>query len=282
MQHAEWTGSELYKNALKQFDKASEVMKLDPNVRDRLRHPKRCLVVSVPVRMDDGTIKNFAGYRVQHSMTLGPSKGGIRYHPTVCLSEITGLAMLMTFKCSLMDLPLGGAKGGIRCDPNILSRGEKQRMTRRYTTEILPFIGPDRDVPAPDIGTNPQIMAWMMDTYSQEVGFAIPGVVTGKPIEIGGSLGRRDATGRGVGYTILEAAKHLNISLDQNTTVVIQGYGQVGSAAARKMHKVGCSVIALSDENGGIYNPKGLDIEKVDAYVKEKRTLSGYPNADSI
>ncbi|OGQ36643.1 MAG: glutamate dehydrogenase, partial [Deltaproteobacteria bacterium RIFCSPHIGHO2_12_FULL_43_9] len=282
MQHAEWTGSELYKNALKQFDKASEVMKLDPNVRDRLRHPKRCLVVSVPVRMDDGTIKNFAGYRVQHSMTLGPSKGGIRYHPTVCLSEITGLAMLMTFKCSLMDLPLGGSKGGIRCDPNVLSRGEQQRMTRRYTTEILPFIGPDKDVPAPDIGTNPQIMAWIMDTYSQEVGYAVPGVVTGKPIEIGGSLGREEATGRGVVYCIIEAAKHLNINLDEKIKVAIQGFGNVGSSAARKMAKIGCRVIAISDVKTGIYNENGIDIDEASKYVKQNKYLKGFPGGEEI
>lgn len=282
MQETKLFSGELYNNALKQIDLAAQTMHLDPNVAGRLKYPKRTLIVSVPVRMDDGHIKVFEGYRVQHNMTLGPGKGGIRYSPLVTLSEIATFAMQMTLKCSLFQLPLGGAKGGIRCNPNRMSRGEKQRMTRRFTSEIFNLIGPDKDIPAPDIGTDEQVMAWMMDTYSQEVGFAIPGVVTGKPIEIGGSLGRRDATGRGVGYTILEAAKHLNISLDQNTTVVIQGYGQVGSAAARKMHKVGCSVIALSDENGGIYNPKGLDIEKVDAYVKEKRTLSGYPNADSI
>lgn len=282
MQHAEWTGSELYKNALKQFDKAAELMKLDPNVRDRLRHPKRCLVVSVPVRMDDGTIKNFAGYRVQHNMTLGPGKGGLRYHPTVSLSEISGLAMLMTFKCSLMDLPLGGSKGGIRCDPNVLSRGEKQRMTRRYTTEILPFIGPDKDVPAPDIGTNSQIMAWIMDTYSQEVGYAVPGVVTGKPIEIGGSLGREEATGRGVVYCIIEAAKHLNINLDEKIRVAIQGFGNVGSSAARKMHKIGCKVIAISDVKTGIYNKNGLDIDEASKYVRQNQYLKGFPGGEEI
>lgn len=282
MQHSEWTGSELYKNALKQFDKAAELMKLDPNVRDRLRHPKRCLVVSVPVRMDDGTIKNFTGYRVQHNMTLGPGKGGIRYHPTVSLSEISGLAMLMTFKCSLMDLPLGGSKGGIRCDPNTLSRGETQRMTRRFTTEILPFIGPDKDVPAPDIGTNAQIMAWIMDTYSQEVGYAVPGVVTGKPVEIGGSLGREEATGRGVVYCILEAAKHLNINLDKNTKVSIQGFGNVGSSAAKKMHKIGCKVIAISDVKSGIYNKSGIDIDAALKYIMENKYLSGFPEGDII
>jgi len=282
MKQAEWTGSEIYINALRQFDKASEIMNLDYNVRDRLRHPKRCLVVSVPVRMDDGSIKSYPGYRVQHNMTLGPAKGGIRYHPTVNLSEISALAMLMTFKCALMDLPLGGAKGGIRVDPTKLSRGEKQRMTRRFTTEILPFIGPDRDVPAPDIGTDAQVMAWMMDTYSQEIGHAVPGVVTGKPVVIGGSLGREEATGRGVVYCVIEAAKHLNMNLDKKTKVVIQGFGNVGTSAAKKMEKIGCRVVAISDVSGGFYNDKGINVEDAVEYVKEHKTLQDFEGGDQV
>ncbi|MFC2075389.1 Glu/Leu/Phe/Val dehydrogenase [Bdellovibrionota bacterium] len=282
MKQPEWFGSEFYTNALRQFDKAAEIINLDANVRDRLRYPKRCLIVDVPVRMDDGTIKNYPGYRVQHNMTLGPAKGGMRYHPTVDLSEVSALAFLMTFKCSLVGLPLGGGKGGIKCDPTKFSRGEKQRLTRRFTTEILPIIGPDRDIPAPDVNTDAQTMAWMMDTYSQEVGYTVPGVVTGKPVAIGGSLGREEATGRGVIYSVIEAAKYLNMSLDKNTTVVIQGFGNVGIHAARKIHKIGCTVTAISDVSGGYYNEKGLDIEAAYAHVRERGTLQDWTGGDKI
>jgi len=273
---------ELYKDAVKQLEHVAEIMKLDPNVAGRLKYPKRSLVVSVPVRMDDGHIEVFAGYRVQHNMTLGPGKGGVRYHPSVNLSDTAALAMSMSLKCALFNLPLGGAKGGVRCNPNRMSRGEKQRMTRRYTMEIFNIIGPDKDIPAPDIGTDEQIMAWMMDCYSQNVGFAIPGAVTGKPIEIGGSLGRTDATGKGVIYTVMEAANHLNIKLDKNISVVIQGYGKVGSEAARKVDKIGCTVIAVSDENGGIYNKKGLKLDKLSQHLAEKNPLGSFKEAESI
>src|SRR3989338_3297990 len=272
----------LYKNALKQLDLACTAMKLDPNVAARLKYPKRALIVSVPVRMDDKSIKVFEGYRVQHSLTLGPGKGGVRYHPSVTLSETAALAMLMTLKCSLFGLPLGGAKGGVRCNPNQMSRQEKQNLTRRYTSEISNFIGPDKDIPAPDIGTDEQTMAWMMDTYSQELGFAVPGVVTGKPLEIGGSLGRTDSTGQGVAYTIISAAKYLNMTLDKDTTVIIQGYGKVGNSAARKMDKIGCKIIAVSDENGGIYNPKGLDLEAIHKHLTAKKNLAGFPEAQPV
>jgi glutamate dehydrogenase (NAD(P)+) len=277
-----WEESSLFKNAVKQLDRAAAIMNLDPNVLTRLHTPKRALIVSVPVRMDDGHIEVFEGYRVHHNMSLGPAKGGIRYHPDVNLSEVAGLAMLMTFKCSLMHLPLGGAKGGIRVDPNKLSRSELQRMTRRYTTEIMPFIGPEKDVPAPDVGTNAQTMAWIVDTYSQIKGYSVPGVVTGKPIEIGGSLGRVEATGRGVVYSLIEAAKTRNMSLDERTTVVVQGFGNVGSAAAKKIQKIGCKVIAVSDVSGGIYNKNGLDLDNVNAYLAKNRVLKGYPEADFI
>ncbi len=277
-----WEESTFYQNAVKQLEYAGQVMNLDPNVLTRLKTPKRALIVSVPVRMDDGNIKVFEGYRVHHSMSMGPAKGGIRYHPSVSLSETAALAMLMTFKCSLMNLPLGGGKGGIAVDPSKLSRGEKQRLTRRYTTEILPFIGPEKDIPAPDVGTDSQTMAWILDTYSQELGYCVPGVVTGKPIEVGGSLGREEATGRGVVYTIIEASKALNIKLDENTKVAVQGFGNVGRAAAKKMQKIGTTVVAVSDYTGGIYNPKGLDLDHVSAYIAKNKTLGGYPEAEAI
>lgn len=257
-------------------------MNLDPNIAARLSTPKRALIVSVPVRMDDGHIQVFEGYRVHHNMSLGPAKGGIRYHPDVSLSEVAGLAMLMTFKCSLMSLPLGGAKGGIRVDPSKLSRGETQRMTRRYTTEILPFIGPEKDIPAPDVGTNAQTMAWIVDTYSQIHGYSVPGVVTGKPIDIGGSLGREEATGRGVVYCLIEAAKHLNMNLDEKTRIVIQGYGNVGSAAARKISKIGCKVVAVSDVSCGIYNPNGLNLDDLNTWIQKNKVLKGYPEAQEV
>jgi glutamate dehydrogenase (NAD(P)+) len=277
-----WEESLLFKNAVKQLDKAATVINLDPNILERLHTPKRALIVSVPVRMDDGHIKVFEGYRVHHNMSLGPAKGGIRYHHDVSLSEVAGLAMLMTFKCSLMGLPLGGAKGGIRVDPSKLSRNELQRMTRRYTTEILQFIGPDKDIPAPDVGTNGQTMAWLMDTYSQIHGYAIPGVVTGKPIEVGGSLGREEATGRGVVYCLIEAAKHLNVNLDDKIRVVIQGYGNVGSAAARKISKIGCKVVAISDVSGGIHNANGLNLDDVQIWLDKNKLLKGYPEAQAV
>ncbi len=277
-----WEESQFYQNAVRQLEFASEVMGLDPNVLIRLKTPKRALIVSVPVRMDNGQIKVFEGYRVHHSMSMGPAKGGIRYHPSVSLSETAALAMLMTFKCSLMNLPLGGAKGGVAVDPTLLSRGEKQRLTRRYTTEILPLIGPEKDIPAPDVGTDGQTMAWILDTYSQEIGHCVPGVVTGKPIEVGGSLGREEATGRGVVYSIIEAAKVLNIKLDENTKVAVQGFGNVGKSAAKKMAKIGTTVVAVSDVSGGIYNPAGLNLDHVQQYIATNRTLAGYKEAEHI
>ncbi|MBS1986194.1 MAG: Glu/Leu/Phe/Val dehydrogenase [Bdellovibrionales bacterium] len=277
-----WEESPLFQNAVKQLNRAADIMSLDPNIARRLQTPKRALIVSVPVRMDDGQIKVFEGYRVHHSMSLGPAKGGIRYHPDVSLSEVAGLAMLMTCKCALMNLPLGGAKGGIRVDPSKLSRGENQRMTRRYTTEIMSFIGPEKDIPAPDVGTNAQTMAWIVDTYSQIKGHAVPGVVTGKPIDCGGSLGREEATGRGVVYCLIEAAKHLNMNLDEKMRVVVQGYGNVGSAAARKIAKIGCKVVAISDVSGGIYNPNGLNLDDVNVWLAKNKILKGYPEAQVV
>jgi glutamate dehydrogenase (NAD(P)+) len=257
-------------------------MKLDPNILRRLCTPKRALIVSVPVRMDDGQIQVFEGYRVHHNMTLGPAKGGIRYHHDVSLSEVAGLAMLMSVKCALMALPLGGAKGGIRVDPSKLSRSELQRLTRRYTSEVYSMLGPDKDIPAPDVGTNAQTMAWIMDTYSQQTGYAVPGVVTGKPIEIGGSLGRSEATGRGVVYCLIEAARVLGKDLNENMRIAIQGYGNVGAAAAKKIQKIGCKVVAISDVSGGLYNPNGLDLDAVNKHLEETKYLKGYKDADAI
>lgn len=251
-----------FRLAVAQFDKAAELMGLDSNLRERLKYPQRSLVVSIPIRMDDGHVEVYTGYRVQHDSSRGPSKGGIRYHPHVNLGEVAALAMWMTWKCALADLPYGGAKGGVAVAPKALSRSELQRLTRRYASEIFPLVGPDKDVPAPDVGTDAQVMAWIMDTYSQQVGYAVPGVVTGKPLSIGGSLGREEATGRGVVCVTLEALRHLQIAVD-NTTVAIQGFGNVGSHTARIMHESGAKVIAVSDVSGGIYNPRGLDIPKL-------------------
>ncbi|MBM4123356.1 MAG: Glu/Leu/Phe/Val dehydrogenase [Nitrospira sp.] len=248
-----------FRLAVAQFDQAAEQMKLDPNLRERLTLPERSLIVSVPVRMDDGTVKVFTGYRVKHDSSRGPSKGGIRYHPDVNLGEVAALAMWMTWKCALAGLPYGGAKGGVQVAPEQLSRGELQRLTRRYAAEIFPLIGPDKDVPAPDVGTDAQVMAWIMDTYSQQMGFAVPGVVTGKPLSIGGSLGREEATGRGVVDVTLEAMQHLGMDV-RGATVAVQGFGNVGSHTARIMQEAGAKVIAVSDKTGGLYNPKGLDI----------------------
>jgi glutamate dehydrogenase (NAD(P)+) len=274
--------NELFKNVVKQIDETCALAGIDPNIGDRLKRPKRALVVSVPVRMDDGSIHVFEGYRVQHNMTLGPGKGGIRYHQDVSLSEVAALATLMTMKCSLVGLPLGGAKGGIRVNPNLLSRAEKQAMTRRYTVEISNLIGPDRDIPASDVGTGGQEMAWIMDSFSQIKGFAVPGVVTGKPVEIGGSLGREESTGRGVVFCAEEAAKILRIPMAKETTVAVHGFGKVGSIAAREIAALGSTVVAVSDVSGGIYNRSGLDVVDCMKWVKEKGTLKGYPKAEPI
>jgi glutamate dehydrogenase (NAD(P)+) len=249
-----------------------------------LQRPDRALIVSVPVRMDDGNVRVFTGYRVQHNDVLGPFKGGIRYHPEVNLGEVSALAMWMTWKCALAGLPLGGAKGGISCDPNALSRKELQGMTRRYTAEIINYIGPEMDIPAPDMGTDEQVMAWVMDTYSQHKGHAVPGVVTGKPVAIGGTQGRREATGRGVVYAIVEAAKHLNMDL-LGCTAAVQGFGNVGAVVAKELAGIGVKVVAISDRTGGVYNPTGLPIERVIDHVTKTSkifTLEGCPAGELI
>jgi glutamate dehydrogenase (NAD(P)+) len=277
----EWDGP-MYRLAVAQLDQTAKLMGLDENIWERLRTPQRSLIVSFPFRRDDyNTVDTVYGYRVQHLLTMGPTKGGVRYDEDVHLGEVSALAMWMSWKCALIGLPFGGAKGGVRIDPSVLSRTELQRITRRYTMEIIEMIGPDRDIPAPDLGTDEQVMAWMMDTYSAQKGFAVPGVVTGKPVEIGGSLGRREATGRGVMTCVIEACRHLNIPL-AGARVVIQGYGNVGANAARIAHAQGAHVIAVSDVKGGIHDARGLDLARVDAWVREHRVLEGFPGADSI
>ena len=267
--------------AVQQFDIAAAKLLLDSNVAARLRRPERAMIVSVPTRMDDGRVHVFTGYRVQHNDVLGPFKGGIRYHPQVDLGEVSALSMWMTWKCSLVGLPLGGAKGGIACDPAELSRHELQMMTRRYTAEILNFIGPDVDVPAPDMGTNEQVMAWIMDTYSQHKGHAVPEVVTGKPVAIGGTLGRREATGRGLVYTIIEAAKHLGIDLI-HCTAAIQGFGNVGSVVAKELASLGVKIIGIADRTGGFFEPKGLPVEKLLEVADKNHSLDGCPYGEKI
>ncbi len=267
--------------AIQQFNVAADRLGVDRNVAARLRRPDRAMIVSVPTRMDDGRVHVFTGYRVQHNDVLGPFKGGIRYHPSVGLGEVSALAMWMTWKCSLVGLPLGGAKGGIACDPAQLSRSEMQSMTRRFTAEIINIIGPDVDVPAPDMGTNEQVMAWVMDTYSQHKGHAVPEIVTGKPVAIGGTLGRREATGRGVVYTIIEAAKHLGIDLAQ-CTAAVQGFGNVGSVAAKELAAVGVKIIGVSDRTGGFVDPKGLPIDKLLEVANRNHSLENCPYGDRI
>jgi glutamate dehydrogenase (NAD(P)+) len=267
--------------AVQQFDVAAAKLGLDPNLAVRLRRPDRAMVISVPTRMDDGRVNVFTGYRVQHNDVLGPFKGGLRYHPSVNLGEVSALAMWMTWKCSLVGLPLGGAKGGIACDPAELSRNELQSMTRRYTAEILNFIGPEIDVPAPDMGTNEQIMAWIMDTYSQHKGHAVPEIVTGKPIAIGGTLGRREATGRGVVCTIIEAAKHLGIDLTK-CTAAVQGFGNVGSVVVKELNDLGVRIIGVADRTGGFYDVSGLPIARLLEIAYQNHSLEAFPYGEKI
>ncbi|MBA7495249.1 Glutamate dehydrogenase [subsurface metagenome] len=266
---------------LSQLDEVAKEINLDENIHQILRYPKRCLTVSIPIQMDNGKIKVFTGFRVQHNVTRGPAKGGIRYHPSVTLDETKALAMLMTWKCAVVGIPYGGAKGGIICEPRKLSLKEIEKLTRRYISEIISFIGPERDIPAPDVNTNPQVMAWIMDTYSMDVGYSVPGVVTGKPISIGGSLGRNTATARGVMFTLMNAAKKLKLDLFEKR-IAIQGYGNVGGNLAHLLSDEGYKIIAISDVEGGIYNPKGLDPRKVSLALKESGSVVGFKDADKI
>jgi glutamate dehydrogenase (NAD(P)+) len=277
----EWD-TPMYRLAVGQLDRTAAHMQLDENIWERLRTPQRALVVSFPFRRDSyAEVDTVFGYRVQHLLTMGPTKGGTRYDADLDLGEVTALAIWMTWKCAIIGLPFGGAKGGVRIDPGQYSETELQRITRRYTSEIIEMIGPDRDIPGPDLGTDEQIMAWMMDTYSQQKGVPVPGVVTGKPIAIGGSLGRREATGRGVIACALEAARHVGLAFE-GARVAVQGYGQVGGVAARLARAHGAKVVAISDVKGGLYAPNGLDLARVDAWIAEHRFLEGYPDAEHV
>jgi glutamate dehydrogenase (NAD(P)+) len=264
-----------------QFDLAAARLDLDEGLRRVLREPRRELTVHFPVQMDDGSVEVFAGYRVQHNLGRGPAKGGIRYHQDVTLDEVKALAMWMTWKCAVVAIPYGGGKGGVVVDPKKLSLKEVEALTRRFTTEIEVLIGPERDIPAPDVNTNAQVMAWMMDTYSMHQGFTVPGVVTGKPISLGGSEGRNEATARGCVYTVIDAARHRGLDLT-NATVVVQGFGNAGAIAARLMRDEGATIVAVSDSVSGIHNAKGLDIDRVLGWKREHGTVRGFPGADEV
>jgi glutamate dehydrogenase (NAD(P)+) len=267
--------------AQRQFDLAAERLNLDPGLRLVLREPRREFTCHFPVHMDDGSVQVFTGYRVQHNLGRGPAKGGIRYHQDVTLDEVKALAMWMTWKCAVVGIPYGGGKGGVIVDPKRLSQKELEALTRRFFTEIEVLVGPEKDIPAPDVNTNAQIMAWMMDTYSMHAGFTVPGVVTGKPISLGGSEGRLEATARGTVYCIIEAARHLGIELPKSR-VAVQGFGNAGSIAARLIAQEGSKVVAVSDSTGGIHQPDGLDIAKVIAWKSEHGTVQGFPGATDV
>lgn len=270
-----------YSEAVMQFDRASEGLIIEEGLKDRFRLPQRALVVSCPMRMDNGEIKVFSGYRVQHNHTLGPCKGGVRYHPEVDLGEVAALAMNMTWKAALAGLPFGGAKGGVSVEPSSLSQGELERLTRRYTAEILPVIGPNKDIPAPDMGTNPQIVSWMMDTYSMTQGYTVPSIVTGKPTIIGGSAGREEATGYGVAYVTEDSIEKL-LKDNDDVKVAIQGFGNVGRYTALKLHDMGIKVVAVSDRKGGIYSPDGVQIEEIIEIREETGTVTEWSGGDKI
>lgn len=280
-EYAEWD-SPMFRLAHQQFLKAAHLIDLDDNIRERLLFPQRTLLVTFPFRRDQyAEVETVFGYRVQHVLSMGPTKGGVRYHQDVTLGEVAALAMWMTWKCALMHLPFGGAKGGVRIDPTGLSRHELQRLTRRYTSEISGMIGPERDIPAPDLGTNEKVMAWMMDTYSQQVGHPVPAVVTGKPVVLGGSLGRREATGRGLVYLIQESADHMGLDL-RNATAVVQGFGNVGSNTARFLEALGVKIVAVSDVTTGIYNRRGLSVAALLDYAGQHKSLQGFPGGEAI
>jgi glutamate dehydrogenase (NAD(P)+) len=270
-----------FESMIERFDRAAQILGLDPDLYAVMRVPSREIKIYIPVKMDSGRLEVFEGYRVQHNFARGPAKGGIRYAPDVTLDEVKALAAWMTWKCAVVNVPFGGAKGGIVCDPRQMSQGELERLTRRYAAELIDFIGPERDVPAPDMNTDEQIMAWIMDTYSMHARHTVTAIVTGKPVALGGSLGRKEATGRGLMFCIDEAVKRFNLTPEQ-TTVVVQGAGNVGGIGALLMHQRGYKVIAISDIYGGIYNPNGLDIPKALEYQRANKTFEGYPEADHI
>jgi glutamate dehydrogenase (NAD(P)+) len=270
-----------WRQALEQLDQAARIMNLDPNVHEVLRSPKRTLEVAIPIRLDDDTVKVFTGYRVHHNTSRGPSKGGIRYHPGVNLDEVKALAMWMTWKCAVVSIPYGGAKGGVVVDPKKLSLQELERLTRRYASEILPLIGPERDIPAPDMGTDEQVMAWIMDTYSMNQGYSVPGVVTGKPLSVGGSAGRRASTARGVMYVTVSTLKHLAMPVDE-ARVMVQGFGKVGQPVVQFLHDQGCSIVGVGDVGGAVYNPRGLSPVGLIAAHQESGTVAGYDGGERI
>jgi glutamate dehydrogenase (NAD(P)+) len=271
----------LYRQALGQLDQALQHAAVEPGIAEKLRYPERALSVSIPIKLDDGSVAVFAGYRVQHSSVLGPTKGGVRYDMAVTLGECAALAMWMTWKCALLGLPYGGAKGGVRCEPRSLSSGELERLTRRFTAELLPIIGPQRDIPAPDMATDEQTMAWMMDTYSMQVGHAVPEIVTGKPLSVGGSVLRPEATGIGVVMVVEEALRRLGRPL-VDATCVVQGYGKVGAVAAHELSGKGARVVAVSDIGGGVYDLNGLDLAQVDTWRRVQGSLAAFPDGQAV
>ena len=273
--------SDVFRMACRQFDKAADAINLPDAIRDRTKYPRRCLAVALPVRREDGSVTVFEGYRVQHNLSTGPSKGGIRFHQSVTIGEVAALAMWMSWKCSLVGLPYGGAKGGVIVDPNQLSANELEHLARRYMQEMVNFVGPHVDVPAPDVGTNEKIMGWMMDTYSNHVGHLVPAVVTGKPISLGGSQGRREATGAGVAYLVKKYLEDMNIA-PASATVAIQGFGNVGSETAIALANYGAKIIAISDYTGGIYNAKGIDIKKALTYIQYQKVLRDFDGGEPI
>jgi len=275
---AEWR-SELYRVALEQFGRAADLLRLDDAIRRRLIEPRRSLVVNFPVRRDDGEVHELTGYRVQHSLAMGPTKGGIRFAPGVSLGECAALALWMTFKCALLELPFGGAKGGVRCDPNRLSAGEIERVIRRYAAEISPIIGPDRDIGAPDMATGEREMAWFMDTYSQQVGQAVPEIVTGKPVVLGGTAGRGRATGLGVVFALEAVAEHLGLPIE-GQRVVVQGFGKVGAVIAHELASREAIIVGVTDVAGGVVNERGLDLEALSSWVGEHRFIRGFPGGE--
>ena len=267
--------SPAYVMACQQYDRVADILDLGQSERIRTKMPKRAFIVAVPTRMDDGHTEMFTGYRVQHHLSVGPTKGGLRYHPDVTLGEVAALAMWMSWKCSLCGLPYGGAKGGVTCDPRRMSRGELERMTRRFTQEMIPFIGPHIDVMAPDVGTNEQTMAWMMDTYSMHEGNPVPQIVTGKPVALGGSAGRKEATGRGVAYLVNRTLDNLSLK-SEGVRVVVQGFGNVGSIVAQQLHRFGAKIVGVSDHTGGVFNPNGLEVNTLIDYNAKRGSLEGF------
>lgn len=270
-----------WRTAQSQFDAAAEILGLDPGTREILRDVQREFTCTFPVEKDDGSVEIFTGYRVQHNITRGPAKGGLRYHPDISLEEVKALAMWMTWKCAVVNIPFGGAKGGVIVDPKRLSKRELEKLTRRFATEISVLVGPDRDIPAPDLNTDGQVMAWIMDTISMHLGYSVPAAVTGKPVEVGGSLGRLEATGRGVMICTLAALEHLGMKPHQ-ARVAVQGFGNVGSISAKLVQEQGCRIVAVADEFGGIYNPDGLSVKKLLDYRASQGSLKGFPDAVEI